>query len=841
MSSPTGSSQWMANAGGDFYNGGITASLRFPETSGGGYLSRTFDHNNPSNDWTFSTWIKRGELTGGQALFSSTSTGNPYYQSALLFNSTDYLYYRHASNRNSGGNLFNAVTSSNQFRDVSSWYHLVLQRDNDGNTIIYINGNQVASGSSSSTLRYINGTTYPHYIGNYTYQSNPGGDYHGYLAETIFVDGTLVAPTVLAETKNGVWIPKEDPDVTYGENGFRLQYKQTGTSANSSGIGADTSGNDHHFTVTTLAAHDVMPDNPENNFGTLMGDLSESSDYQSYATGTYSQGNLKVTGVSGWTNGKSNFLVNSGKWYAECRVNAWVNSQYVRLGVYARPARTYDEFFILGNGTGQIDAAARNVVSSFSLGDIIQIALDLENNAIYFGINNTWSNSATASEIAAGTTTNAFASGSQVPTGDGYDYGFYFNPHSTSTNITVNFGQDSSFGGLETAQGNTDGNGIGDFYYAPPSGFIALCSSNISEPTIGPNSGTQATDHHSSLAYTGDGSGTRAITGVGFKPDWVWFAQRNNTSAKVTYDSSRGVNQMLQTNDTTAEDDSSQYGYLSVFGNDGFTAQEGSTNNNYINENSINIVAWNWKANGGTTTTNDASATSVGTIDSVYQANTTAGFSIVLYTGTGSAGTIAHGLGAVPKWYFTKRRSNTGHWEVYHALNTTAPATEHLRLSTDDATGDDSQYFNDTDPTSTVFSVGDHVNVNASANTYVAYVFAEVKGFSKFGAYKGNGNSNGPFVFCGFKPAWVMIKRTDSANNWHINDIARDTTNPAELYTYADTTAAEDSLSGTGAGLDFLSNGFKTRVSTAAVINASGGTYVFMAFAEAPFKYANAR
>ena len=182
MSSPTGSSQWMANAGGDFYNGAITASLRFPETSGGGYLSRTFDHNNPGNDWTFSTWIKRGQLSDYQAIFASSSTGNPYYSSGIYFNGSDKLYYIHASNRNSGGNAFNAVTSTAIFRDVSSWYHLVVQRDNDGNTIQYINGNQVGSASSSSTLRYINGTTYPHYIGYYTYQSNPGGEYHGYLA-----------------------------------------------------------------------------------------------------------------------------------------------------------------------------------------------------------------------------------------------------------------------------------------------------------------------------------------------------------------------------------------------------------------------------------------------------------------------------------------------------------------------------------------------------------------------------------------------------------------------------------------------------------------------------------
>ena len=277
---------------------------------------------------------------------------------------------------------------------------------------------------------------------------------------------------------------------------------------------------------------------------------------------------------------------------------------------------------------------------------------------------------------------------------------------------------------------------------------------------------------------------------------------------------------------------------MSVFGDDGFTAQEGSTNNNYINENNVNIVAWNWKAGGGTTTSVSESGDNPA---NTRQTNATAGFSIITYTGTGAAGTIAHGLGAVPKWIITKTRSHTGDWMVYHGMNTTAPETDFLKLNETNATEDLNTVYNDTAPTSSVFTLGSNGDVNTDGRTQVAYVFAEVEGFSKFGFYSGNGNADGAFVFCGFRPAFCIVKRTDSTNQWNIWDDKRSSAsgnNVLDYFQIANDTDAENTSGGNN--IDFVSNGFKVR-NNGNASNNSSGTYVFMAFAEAPFKYANAK
>ena len=303
---------------------------------------------------------------------------------------------------------------------------------------LYINGTQETD---------LNDNTYPslnhdslwnhtnkHLIGARTDNSTPTPiqEFDGYLAEFNLVDGQALGPESFGETKNGVWIPKNLSSISYGTNGFRLTF------ADSSSLGDDTSGNGNDFTSSGLAATDVVVDSPTNNFATALGSIAESDDYQGYDAPTSSEGNLKITASgSAWNNGGSSFGMTSGKWYAECIVNSWQASNYVRIGLRAKPARTYDEYFVLGNGTGQLDAAARNGrLPSFTTGDVIQFALDLENQAFYLGKNNTWGNSATATEIANGTTTNAFASGSEVPINDNHAYFFYAQPHTSTTTIT---------------------------------------------------------------------------------------------------------------------------------------------------------------------------------------------------------------------------------------------------------------------------------------------------------------------------------------------------------------------------------------------------------------------
>ena len=268
---------------------------------------------------------------------------------------------------------------------------------------------------------------------------------------------------------------------------------------------------------------------------------------------------------------------------------------------------------------------------------------------------------------------------------------------------------------------------------------------------------------------------------------------------------------------------------------DGFTVREGSIDNDarYVNESSRTYVGWQWKANGGSTTSVSASGT---VLAGTHQANTTAGFSIVTYTGEDdTVNTVTHGLGAVPAWFIVKGRSGSGrHWRVYHHRNTSAPETDYLRLNETGATTDDVNYWYDTAPTSSVFSISTANDVNANTETYVAYCWAEIQGYSKFGSYTGNGNADGPFVYTGFKPAWLLIKETGNTNNWRLFDHKRSPFNQVSIHFESETNGAETDGGASHNGYDFLSNGFKVRTDNAGN-NRSGGNYIYMAFAEHPF------
>ena len=344
--------------------------------------------------------------------------------------------------------------------------------------------------------------------------------------------------------------------------------------------------------------------------------------------------------------------------------------------------------------------------------------------------------------------------------------------------------------------------------------------------------------HFNTVLWTGDASSDKSISGVGFQPDLVWAKNRSDSNDNQIIDSSRGAGKILRPDNTGAELTRSSdvgAGGLQNFESDGFDVHSTTSNTNLNDSGELN-VAWCWKANGGTTTTNDASSTGVGSEDTVYQANTTAGFSIVTWTGPSGSGvdTRAHGLGAVPHVILVKARTGTENWVMYHHKNTSAPETDVLKLNSANGTADESGNWNDTAPTSTVFTSGDTGATNEDSKTYVAYIWKEIQGYSKFGSYTGNGNADGAFVYTGFKPAWVMIKRTDSTNNWGIFDSTRDTFNQVGKQLYANGTEAEDADSAHSSGRDYLSNGFKLR-ETGNAINGSGATYIYMAFAEHPF------
>ena len=335
-----------------------------------------------------------------------------------------------------------------------------------------------------------------------------------------------------------------------------------------------------------------------------------------------------------------------------------------------------------------------------------------------------------------------------------------------------------------------------------------------------------STYFHTQL-YTGDGSTNNAITNDAnagdFKPDWLWIKSRSYSDLHMVFDSSRGRDKRIFPNLTNAEGDSSPDNFLKSFDTDGFT----TGNDAGMNTSSGTLVAWQWKANGGTTASNTD-----GSITSTVQANTTAGFSIVTYTGTGSAGaTVGHGLGAVADCLIVKSLDSATNWQF---ISKPLDSDKFLELNATDGQLSQGTYnmFNSTKPTSTIFTLGNHANTNKSGGeSYVAYCFAEKKGYSKFGSYTGNGNADGPMVFCGFKPAWVMIKHTGASEVWRIFDSARDTHNAMEKDLFPNLNNAEGS--GT-ARLDFLSNGFKIRDSGNA-LNDSGGNLIFMCFASSPF------
>jgi|TARA_R100000426_G_scaffold86552_1_gene68304 hypothetical protein len=319
------------------------------------------------------------------------------------------------------------------------------------------------------------------------------------------------------------------------------------------------------------------------------------------------------------------------------------------------------------------------------------------------------------------------------------------------------------------------------------------------------------------VTFTGNGS-TQSITGVGFQPDWVWIKNRGAVTNHEVADSVRGANKLIKPNDTDAEQNNSNK--ITSFDSDGF----GVGNDANVNQNSTAIVSWNWLADGSTSSNGD------GSITSTVSVNTTAGFSIVSYTGTGANATIGHGLGAVPKWIITKDRDNSNAWYVYHVG---IGNTHGLRLSTTDAKEDDATLWNDTTPTSSVFSVGSNTGTNRSANPIIAYCFAEVKGYSRFGSYSGNGSTDGTFVYTGFKPALIITKKSSaSGTGWVMIDNKRETTNDGSTnYVLANAATAETDSS---FAVDFLSNGFKPRTNSGGT-NTSGETYVYVAFAEAPF------
>jgi len=801
----------------------IERSLKMNPASGQDpYLTRTPSSVSSRTTWTFSFWVKRSKFGSTQGIFGTSGSDN---------NTQTEFFFASGENFCWGAATKDYYRTARLFRDPSAWYHIVAVCDTTNGTQadrqpVYVNGVRETAFSTQnltgdSTEFGINRDVV-HKIGE---RPNGSDEFGGYLAEINFIDGTALDASSFGETNpdTGQWVPKKYVG-DYGTNGFYLNFKDN-SDTTAATLGKDSSDNGNNWTLNSVTTHDSVLDTPSNNFCTL------NSQQNIHGVGI-SDGNLRTSTVHSNPSHRALFGTQSlttGKWYWEGRADAGNTTKWIygltdernthikqvsgtnyALAVSSQTADYGDAVSIYKDDLykNESSVTSGHFPDEIEDDDIVSIAFDADQGKVWFALNGTWINGSGTSS----TTLDPSNHCTTVTTGETYVPSF----SGEAIKWNVNFGQDSSFAGLETGQGNKDGNGIGDFYYAVPSGFNAVCTSNIPEPTI-----IKSTDHFNTVLYNGNAS-TNAITGLDFQPGLVWIKRRNGSNQHQLYDSARGVDKQLRPSMDAAEvGDSTAF---NSFNSNGFEI-DGSTN--AMNNTGNTYVAWCWHV--PTAFSNDASETSVGTVDSTGKNNATAGFGFHKFVSAVGA-TIAHGLGVKPDVQFQKNRDSTGDWGVQtDAIDGT---WDYMFLNENDDKGNTSEYL-----TSTTAKNGNGASSNG--DDIISYLFSSVEGFSKISSYKGNGSTDGAFVYTGFKPAFVLLKRAIGGNaSWVLHDNKRAGYNGDNDYLHPDNAQAEsDGSTGT---IDLLSNGFKLRM-TAGTHNGTNDIYFYMAFAESPFKYANAR
>ena len=784
----------------------INNSLRFQSASSQ-YLSRTTGSVTNNKILTLSAWVKRGTLGVAHNIFSAGLIINGVSADVdyLQFTSSNTLQYTHFN-----GSVYDVSLITTQvFRDQSAWYHILIAIDTTQATAsnrvkLYVNGSQVTA-FTTATYPALNGIITSNKASTVTrfgssvpdaFAGAAWGYFDGYMAEVNFIDGQALTPSSFGETNTltGQWIAKKYTG-TYGTNGFYLPFSN-GTSTTT--LGYDSSGNGNNWTLTNFTRsagvsdcwmYDVPSGNgsagtqPNSNYAVM-------NPIGSATSNIFIRANLSSNATAANTVAKGSVFANTGKWYCEFTVTAQSGAHIVGVVTPATTIAVGQYVGATADGYGYASSALKYNSASgvaygttWALNDVIGIALDLDAGTLTFYKNN--------------------VSQGVAYTGISGEYTFAYSGGASSS-VAVNFGQRS-------------------FAYTPPSGFKALCTANLPASTI-----VKGNQYMDATLYTGNGTSQSIVNAGGFSPDFVWLKSRSSGAQwHILEDTVRGAGTVLFSNSTAA--DQSYPTSITSFNSNGFSVGSDSTGG--WNVSGSTMVAWQWDA-GSSTVTNTS-----GTISSQVRANTTAGFSIVTYTGTGVNGaTFGHGLGVAPSFIIIKTRtgSSTNFWICYHK---SLGATSGIYLNRTDAVQTFSDIWNNTAPTSSVVTLGTTANDNANGNTYVAYCWAEIAGFSKFGSYTGNGNADGPFVYCGFQPKYVLIKRTDSTGYWNVLDTSRSSYNVAKARLSPNASDAEDASIST---LDFLSNGFKLRDSSIGW-NASGGTYIYMAFAENPFQNSNAR
>jgi hypothetical protein len=774
----------------------ISRSLRF-NSADSAYLNRTPASAGNKQTWTLSVWVKRAGLSAFMPIYSA---GPVSPRAWVLLNSSDKLDFRSVDSTNTE---VIRLTTTQVFRDPSAWYHIVVAQDTTQATSsnrvkIYVNGTQITAFDTATypTQNISNLAINDALEQNYgRYVNSPSDGYlSAYLTDTNFIDGQALTPSSFGETnaQTGVWQPKAYSG-SYGTNGFYLNFSDN-SNTTAATLGKDYSGNGNNwtpnnFSVTAGAGNDSLVDVPTpygvdtGVGGTVRGNYATLNPLNAGNSAYLNNGNLDLTNPSegAWRSGVSTIAMSTGKWYAEVTVT----NNNLLIGIdKASVVFTGTTTFVGGSPTGwgvlytgqtYNNSGVVYNNSGYAAGDIIGMTFDADTGVLTWYKNN----------VAMVQTITGLTSGPYV-------FGFSAN---SAGNGSINFGQRP-------------------FAYTAPSGFKALCTQNLPTPTIGATTATQASQYFAPVLYTGNGS-TQSVT-VGFQPDWVWLKNRGSAGDNGLYDVLRGTTNRLVSNSTNAADTISG---VTAFNSSGFLL--GADYNASANT----FVAWNWKANGsGSTNTS-------GTITSTVSANTTSGFSVVTYSGNGSNSTVGHGLGVAPKFIILKQRNQVDNWLVYSEA---IGAANFLRLNTDGASTSGSPWQS-TSPTSSVVYLGSG-STSQSGTDYVMYCFASIAGYSAFGSYTANGSTDGPFIYTGFRPAWILFKGAMAGSNWFLFDSKRSTYNIVNNLLYPNAPNAENTAAGY---VDLTSNGFKIR--TASGDMNSFGTYTYACFAENPFKYSLAR
>ena len=771
----------------------IERSLRFNDDDSA-YLTFTPSSSGNLTTWTWSGWVKRSDLTGAEQML--ITAGNDSNNVDLFyFDTDDTLKYLGLS----GGSIIINFETNAKFVDCSAWYHIVAARS--GSTFnVYVNGVsqsfQTSTGSTSNG--FFNKASTNQAIAARV-DNSFSNEFDGYLAELHFVDGSALAATDFGEyDSNEVWQPKAYTG-SHGTNGWHLNFSDA-TSTSTISEDQSSNGNDwtaNNISVTAGNGNDSVFDSPQAGTQTDSGAGGEVSgnyctlDYYGKDTEvSYENGNLLAENTTQATRGCfGTFPITSGKWYWEVYMHRASSTDLVQVGLLesdydtAIPTARSDFQDVLAYTEGGLfknDGSSSSYGATFATGDTIGVAFDADNGSLTFYKNGTSQGVATSS-----------ISSSKYP------YVPIFRMYDAK--IEVNFGAKA-------------------FTHSAPSGYKCLCSANLADPAI-----AKGSDHFDVVTYTGSGA-SKSITGLNFSPDLVIISNRGTTDKSVVTDSVRGATKELVW-DPTEEAESTNADGLTSFDSDGFTVGADVL----YNRSSDSYVAWTWNAGSGS-----ASSNSDGSETTTVKANTTAGLSIMSFTGTGATDTFGHGLNNIPECYIVRRTDDPRYFKFY----TTAidDSLDILAFNQQGSKGD----ITTTKPTSSVITLTGSTTHNNNNSPSIVYLMAPIEGFSKFGVYSGRGTNTTflyeNFVNCGFRPKFVLIREYfDSTNHGYIFDSSRNPVNAVDQVLRSTTNTAEIDIG----DIYFLSNGFKI-VSTSNSYNQNAQEYLYMAFAEHPWKNARA-